>query len=45
MTALTALTEPTSTHDHTWRLDDVEYDELVGPVSRFECDCGSVWFR
>jgi hypothetical protein len=42
-----ALPEPTSTHEHqhSWRLEDVEYDELVGAVSRFECACGSVWFR
>lgn len=41
----TATTEPASTHEHLWRLEDVEFDELVGSVSRFGCFCGSVWFR
>ena len=40
-----ALVETEPEHDHTWRLEDVEYDVMVGQVSRFGCSCGAVWFR
>jgi hypothetical protein len=42
---MTATLVPATEHDHDWRLEDVDYDEVVGQVSRFGCECGAVWFR
>ena len=39
------VSEPSLQHDHTWRLENVDYDEFVGQVTRFGCGCGAVWFR
>jgi hypothetical protein len=39
------LSGPSLQHDHVWRLENVDYDELVGQVSQFGCTCGAVWFR
>jgi hypothetical protein len=43
MTAL--LDDHGTAHEHAWRLEDVEFVEEVGQVSRFGCACGDVWFR
>jgi hypothetical protein len=39
------LVDETAEHEHTWCLEDVDYDEVVGQVTRFGCGCGAVTFR